>query len=389
MSAGEAAATFRDAFGHEPTVVASAPGRVNLIGEHTDYNGGQVLPIAIGRRTWVAMARAPEKESTVVSQGQPKGSFSVGADRPTGAWWDYVHGTLRELRALGIPIQDVRVAVVSDVPIGAGLSSSAALEVASALAAIVTARDRVLDRWDDLAMAAHRAESEFVGVACGTMDQTVSAYAAAKHALHIWCDSARREHVRFERAVLVFDTATPRALRSSRFNDRRAECTVAFEAMRRIDPSLSVLADATLDLLAEVTLPDEIARRARHVITETRRVSDFVQALDGDGSLGTILLTSHESLRTDFDCSTPELDWVVEEAMRAPGIEGARLTGAGWGGSAIVIGDEGDLRALAEPLVNQFAARFKRSPRAWITMAEDGADIDYAEQRGSPASVGL
>lgn len=389
MSAGQAAASFREAFGHEPTVVASAPGRVNLIGEHTDYNGGQVLPIAIGRRTWVAMARAPEKESTAVSQGQPKGNFTVAADRPAGAWWDYVHGTLRELRALGIPIQDVRVAVASDVPIGAGLSSSAALEVASALAAIVTARDRVLDRRDDLAMAAHRAESEFVGVACGMMDQTVSAYAAAKHALRIWCDSARREHVRFERAVLVFDTATPRSLRSSRFNDRRAECTVAFEAMRRLDPALPVLADATLDLLAAVTLPDDIARRARHVITETRRVSDFVQALDGGGSLGPLLLESHESLRTDFECSTPELDWVVEAAMRAPGIEGARLTGAGWGGCAIIIGNEDDLRALAEPLVDEFTARWKRSPRAWLTMAEDGADIDYAEQRGSTASVGL
>jgi galactokinase len=389
MSAAQAAAIFREAFGHEPTVVASAPGRVNLIGEHTDYNGGQVLPIAIGRRTWVAMARAPERESTAVSQGQPKGSFSVAAERPAGAWWDYVHGTLRELRALGIPIQDVRVAVVSDVPIGAGLSSSAALEVASALAAIVTARDRVLDRWEDLAMAAHRAESEFVGVACGMMDQTVSAYAAAKHALHIWCDSGRREHVRFDRAVLVFDTATPRNLRSSRFNDRRAECTVAFEAMRRLDPALSVLADATLDMLAEVTLPDEITRRARHVITETRRVADFVQALDGGGSLGTILLASHESLRTDYDCSTPELDWVVEEAMRAPGIEGARLTGAGWGGCAIIIGDEDDLRALVEPLVDRFAARWRRSPRAWLTTAEDGADIDYAEQRRSTASIGL
>jgi galactokinase len=389
MSAGQAVAAFRETYGHEPTVVASAPGRVNLIGEHTDYNGGQVLPIAIGRRTWVAMAPAPERESTAVSQGQPKGRFSVTADRPAGGWWDYVHGTLRELRSLGVAIDDVRVAVASDVPIGAGLSSSAALEVATALAAVVTARDRVLDRWDDLAVAAHRAESGFVGVACGIMDQTVSAYAAAKHALRIWCDTGRREHVRFDRAVLVFDTATPRNLRSSRFNERRAECTVAFEALRRVDPSLSVLADATLDMLSAVTLPDEILRRARHVITETRRVGDLVQALDGGESLGSLLLASHESLRADFECSTPELDWVVEEAMRAPGIEGARLTGAGWGGCAVIIGGEEELRALVEPLVDAFAARWKRSPRAWLTFAEDGADIDYAEQRASRAPVGL
>jgi len=389
VSASAAAEAFKVAFGHEPTVVSSAPGRVNLIGEHTDYNGGQVLPIAIGQRTWVAMARAPEGESSAVSQGQPTGRFSVAAERAAGGWWDYVHGTLRELRALGVPIDDVRLAVSSDLPIGAGLSSSAALEVATALAAVVTARDRVLDRWDDLALAAHRAEAQFVGVACGVMDQTVCTYAAAGHALRIWCDTGRREHVRFDRAVLVFDTATPRDLRSSRFNERRAECTVAFEALRRVDPSLSALADASASLLAEVTLPEEITRRARHVITESQRVSAFAIALESGGSLGPLLLSSHESLRTDFECSTPELDWVVEEAMRWPGIEGARLTGAGWGGCALVVGNEDDLRDLAEPLVDRFAARWKRSPRAWLTFAEDGADIDYAQERGSRAQVGL
>lgn len=381
MSAGRAVDLFMEAYGHEPAVVASAPGRVNLIGEHTDYNGGQVLPIATGQRTWVAMARAREGESSAVSEGQPRGTFHVPAVRSAGAWWDYVHGTLRELKSLGVSVTEVRVAVASDVPIGAGLSSSAALEVATALAGVVASDDRVLDRWDDIAGIAHRAETEFVGVGCGLMDQTVSAYAAARHALRIWCDTGRREHVRFDRAVLMFDTATPRHLRSSSFNERRAECTVALDALRRAEPSLSTLADATPELLDAVTLPEEVRRRARHVIHETRRVDAFVTALETGAPLGALLLASHESLRADFQCSAPVLDWVVTEAMRGRGIEGARLTGAGWGGCVVIVGGEDDLKALAEPLASRFEVEWKRRPRTWLTYAEDGADIDYAQSR--------
>jgi galactokinase len=389
VSAQEAIDLFTETYGHGPTVVASAPGRVNLIGEHTDYNGGQVLPIAIGQRTWVAMARAQDGESSAVSAGEAGGRFRIAEGHAAGAWWDYAHGTLRELAALGVPVSDVRIAVASDVPRGAGLSSSAALEVATALAGVVTAEDRVLDRWDDIAAAAHRAEADFVGVACGMMDQTVSAYAASRHALRIWCDNGRREHVPFGRAVLVFDTATPRELRSSRYNERRAECTAALYALRRVDPTLATLADAGPDLLDSADLPDVVRRRARHVISETRRVEQAVDALEANGPLGDVLLASHESLRADFECSAPELDWVVTEAMRAPGIDGARLTGAGWGGCAIVVGDEGHLRELAEPLAERFSAQWKRRGRSWLTFAEDGADIDFSAERPRRARVGL
>ena len=376
MSARQAIELFTQTYGQAPAVVASAPGRVNLIGEHLDYNGGQVLPIAIGLRTWVAMSRVPEGESSAVSAGECAGRFHLAEGRPAGAWFDYVHGTLRELVASGVALSAVRVAVASDLPKGAGLSSSAALEVATALAAIVASEDRVLDRWDDIASVAFRAETGFVGVPSGIMDQTVSAYAAEGHALRIWCDDGRREHVPFRRTVLVFDTATPRELRSSLFSTRQAECADAFEALRRADPSLSWLAEARPELLDTVPLPDAVHRRARHVITENRRVEESVEALEHNAPLGALLLASHESLRSDFECSSPELDWVVDEAMRAPGIEGARLTGAGWGGCAIILGDEGQLKELAAPLAERFTARWKRRPQTWLTTAEDGVDID-------------
>ena len=381
MSAGQAIDLFTQTYGHGPAVVASAPGRVNLIGEHLDYNGGQVLPIAIGLRTWVAMSRAPDGESSAVSPGERDGRFRLADERPAGAWFDYVHGTLRECAALGVGLSGVRVAVASDLPRGAGLSSSAALEVATALAAVVTAGDRVLERWDEIASVAFRAETRFVGVPSGIMDQTVSAYAAAGHALRIWCDDERREHVPFRRTVLVFDTATPRQLRSSPFSERRAECAAALDALRRADPTLSTLAEATPELLDAVPLPDALRRRARHVITETRRVEETVEALECDAPLGALLLASHESLRTDFECSSPELDWVVDEAMHASGIEGARLTGAGWGGCAVILGDEGHLKALAAPLTGRFTERWKRRPQTWLTTAEDGVDIDFAIER--------
>ncbi len=382
MSVRQAIDLFTATYGQGPAVVASAPGRVNLIGEHLDYNGGQVLPIAIGLRTWVAMSRAPEGESYAVSQGERDGRFHIADDRPAGAWFDYVHGTLRVLVGSGVALSGVRVAITSTLPKGAGLSSSAALEVATALAAIVAAEDRVLDRWDDIASMAFHAETRFVGVPSGVMDQTVSAYAAAGHALRIWCDDGRREHVPFRRSVLVFDTATPRELRSSLFSTRQAECAAALEAFRRADPSLAVLADAPAELLDRVPLPEAVQRRARHVITETRRVEETVAALEHDTPLGALLLGSHESLRSDFECSSPELDWVVEEAMRAPGIEGARLTGAGWGGCAIILGDEAHLKALAVPLTERFTARWERRPQTWLTTAEDGVDIDFAVERG-------
>ena len=380
MTAAQAADLFTATYGYTPQVVASAPGRVNLIGEHTDYSGGEVLPIAISRRTWVAMAPGQGASSRAASATMSKhGQFALRATAPSGHWWDYVHGTLRELVALGVPLSAVDVAVVSDVPTAAGLSSSAALEVATALAGVVCARGRLLETWDHLALAAHRAETDFVGVGCGTMDQTASAYASEGHALRIWCDTGRRAQVPFERSVLVIDTVTPRSLRASAYNERKASCERALLAVQRVDPGITHLAHASLDQLAAATLGDEDRRRARHVIAETARVGAMVEALEGDGPLGALLSASHASLRDDFACSTPELDWVVDFATKQPHIDGARMTGAGWGGCAIALGTADALRALAESIGPAFTATWGRAPRTWLTRAEEGGDVDLAD----------
>ncbi|MCC6319362.1 MAG: galactokinase [Gemmatimonadaceae bacterium] len=380
MTVERAASLFSATFGRPPRVITSAPGRVNLIGEHTDYSGGEVLPFAIGWRTWVAMAPANGATSRVVSATQQgTRTFDIASATPSGSWCDYVHGALREIVALGADTGNVDVAVLGDVPAGAGLSSSAALEVATALAGIICARGSLLASWDHLAAAAHRAETEFVGVACGLMDQTASAYATEGHALRLWCDSGRREHVPFDRDVLVIDTCKPRDLRDSAFNDRFASCQRALAAIRRMDPSIQHLAHASMEMADAAVMDAVDRRRARHVISETARVGAMVEALESGRPLGDLLFASHQSLRDDFECSTPELDWVVDLAMSRRGVDGARLTGAGWGGCAIVVGTPEALAALVDEIGPAFETAWGRTPRVWLTRAEDGADVDYVE----------
>jgi galactokinase len=359
-----AAELFRKQFQSEPRVVASAPGRVNLIGEHTDYNGGDVLPMAIAQRTTVAIAPAPPGETSAAVSVQQAllGRFSVAHLAPERQWWDYVGGVAAAFIESGYTVPDFQIAVASDVPVGAGLSSSAALETATAVA---------LDHLLGLSLAPHklallgtRAEREFVGVASGIMDQQASALGAAHQAVHIRCDTGAYDHVPFDDAVLIFDTGVRRALTDSAFNARRAECQAALAQLRAIDPALPFLAAASLDLLRDARLPAPLDRRARHVVTEQARVRRVVDALRvGESIPGQALFASHESLRVDYECSTPELDAFVERARHTEGVTGARLTGAGWGGCAIAVGAP---RALAQ------------LGYGWITHASAGARIEHA-----------
>jgi len=379
VSVERVAAAFGRAFGGEPDVVASAPARVNLIGEHTDYNGGEVLPIAIARRTYVAIRRNGTARWRCVSATQTAaGEFDAASPSRSGEWWDYVAGVCATLQARGREVPACDLAVWSDVPAGAGLSSSAALEVATgaALARLLglelPARDVALIGW--------HAEVEFVGVASGIMDQFASALAIRGHALHVWCDMAEVEHVPMRDAVLIFDTAVPRSLRGSAFNTRRAECEQALALLQARYPELRTLAEATPEQVRAANLPDPLSRRALHVSEETRRVRDAVAALLGGGELaGDLLLASHESLRVNYECSTPELDWFVERAMRDAGVRGARLTGAGWGGCAIAVGEEGALAGAAPAISEEYARTFAREPRTWLTRAEDGAREEAVE----------
>ena len=368
---------FRRHFKAEPDVGASAPGRVNIIGEHTDYNGGEVLPIAIDRRVYFAARATPGATFSVVySSSEPApGRFDVNAPVRSGGWSDYIAGVCAELKSRGVGIPQFEAAMVSDVPIGAGLSSSAAVEVAASVA-LTTLAGRSVDL-KELALVSWRAENEFVGVACGVMDQFASALCQEGRALHLWCDSLATETVRLEEHVLIFDTATPRSLRGSEFNARRAECEQALALLRRKFPDLPNLAAATPAQIDEAKLPAVPRRRALHVVHEVARVHVVVDGLKATGRIpGMALYESHESLRTLFECSTAQLDWFVDRMRRSAGVSGARLTGAGWGGCAIAVGERDGLTAAGEAAAVDYQREFGVKPRIWLTVASDGARVD-------------
>jgi len=384
VNAAAARELFQQRFGRAPDVVASAPGRVNLIGEHTDYNGGEVLPIGIERRTWVAVSVDRNARSSVlraVSSSETNGGeASLAHPKRSERWWDYITGVAAPLVAAPLggdaprPVA-IDAAVVSDVPAGSGLSSSAALEVAASLA-ISTALGAPLPL-REAAMTAWRAETEFVGVACGIMDQFASALSRKGHALHLNCDTIATDDAPFGDAVLIIDSAVRRSLRHSEFNQRRAECEQALALLRQRWPALRTLAEATPEQVAEAALPDPLGRRAIHVSRETRRVREAVAMLRAGRPLsGQLLLDSHESLRDLYECSRAELDWLVERSIAEPGVRGARLTGAGWGGCIIAVGSEDALTAAAPAIERDYVAKFGITPRLWLSKAAQGAAVE-------------
>jgi galactokinase len=269
----------------------------------------------------------------------------------------------------------MQAAVMSDVPAGSGLSSSAALEVATAVALSSLLRDA--HTMKDLALLCWRVENQFVGVASGVMDQFASALCEDSCALHLWCDTLETEQVRTEEALLIFDTSVPRSLRSSQFNQRRAECEEALQLLRRGAPKLNSLAQATPEQVLAAKLPPTLEKRALHVTTETRRVEEVVSALRHSSKVpGQLLYDSHESLRMNYECSSPELDWFVERARVTKGVAGARLTGAGWGGCAIAVGDYHALSDAADDFKADYASKFGREAKTWLTHAAPGARLE-------------
>jgi len=377
MNASDAREYFRQVFGGDPDVVGSAPGRVNIIGEHTDYNGGQVLPIAIDRRTYVAIRARPEAHlSRIVSPREPAiAEFDARRVVPSGKWWDYMTGVCAAMEREGARLPQFEAVVQTDVPVGSGLSSSAALEVATAVAlGQIASEPPDMKR---LALLSWHVETQFVGVASGVMDQFASALCLEGHALHLWCDTLETEQVIMKDAVLIFDTASPRELRGSKFNQRRAECEEALAVLRRSRPSLLHLAAATVEEVRRADFSPRIRKRALHVVEENERVERLVLQLMQTRTLaGELLYESHKSLRDNYECSTPELDWFVDAVRGKPGITGARLTGAGWGGCAIAIGELDALAATADDLSSGYKARFGRQPGTWLTRAGSGARIE-------------
>lgn len=358
---------YRMRWGAAPEVVASAPGRVNLIGEHTDYNDGYVLPCAIQLRTAVALgAGAGELRSL----NEPLVGRSNGPRDKT--WADYPRAVAWAMRARGLAVSDFHAVYAGDVPEGAGLSSSAAIEAATALALNTLSQ---LDVWRrDLALICQEADHGYIGIQSGIMDQYASLICDEGMALWLDCRSleVRAIPLDLDRAgltLLTCRTAIQRGLRDSAYNDRQATCVAAAARL-----GLTSLRDATEADLAR--LSGEELRRVRHVVRENARVLAAVDALRllDFASFGALMYASHESLRDDYQVSTPELDAFVEQA-RASGALGARLTGAGFGGCAIALIERERAEALAEATRARYAAAGFDDPTFYQFRPSAGAEV--------------
>jgi galactokinase len=385
--------SFRARYGRESELVARAPGRVNLIGEHTDYSEGLVLPCAVDRATCVAAAPRADGRVRVVSEGFAElAEFAAAAPQRRGGWVDYVQGPFFAFAERELAVPGLDLAIASDVPRGAGLSSSAALAVAVTCALREAGRHPLSAR--DLAELAHRAETGFVGVPCGVMDQMASALGEEGAALRIDCRTLETQTVPIAgggAALLVVHSGVHRRLAAGGYAERVAECRAALEQGRAagIAPHARALRDLTpADLPAlERALEPIPFRRARHVITENARVDRFAAALRGGdlAAAGALLREAMASLRDDFAVSTPELDALCAAGDATPGCYGSRLTGAGWGGCTLHLVRPDAAERVAEAIAAAFERGFGRRPEAWRVRPSDGARLVPA--RGRSASV--
>lgn len=359
-----------------------APGRVNLVGAHLDYNGGDVLPMAVDRGVYAAASlradglivlRSLDQELRVNAHQDEVGERG----RPEWGWANYPLGVWRKFAEYHGARSGLQMVFAGDLPMASGLSSSAAIEVVTAVA-LDALHGLCLSR-QDLAMLAHQAETGFVGVQCGIMDQFASALAQPGHVLWLQCAGPRWQHVPFDpRAceVLVMDTKKPRLLAKTGFNQRVAECATAHAALRKHVRELPHLAMYTIADLeqAQATMDQVVYARARHVITEMLRLKLGIEALRaGDyRELGRQLNASHASTATDYGVSCDELDEITAAARAHPAVFGARLTGAGFGGCAIALIQPGSSGAVGRTVAEQYASRFGISPSFDLLRAGSG-----------------
>jgi galactokinase len=373
---------FLARYGRQPALAVRAPGRVNLIGEHTDYSEGLVMPCAIDRDTVVLAAPRDDRRVRAFSLDQERAA-ELELDRleRRGDWSDYVAGAAFALDARGHRLRGADLAVTSRVPIGAGLSSSAALGVSSAWALAKLAGLALPPR--AIAEAAHEGESGFVGVGCGILDPFASALGRRDHALRIDCRDRSVVAVPLgvgRVALLVAHSGVTRALTAGGYRERVAECAAALGAARAAGvapPEATALRDLGPDALPGLAaaLPERLFRRARHVILENARVDAFAAAVAaGDlAAAGALLREGMASLRADFEVSTPELDLLCALGDAAPGCYGSRLTGAGWGGCTLHLVDPAAADAVAHAIRTGFVAESRREPPLWLVRPADGA----------------
>jgi len=362
----KAAEAYEKQFGGEPDLIASAPGRINLIGEHTDYNGGFVLPCAIDRRIAVAVGKG--------EGGLYSADFEEARepDEKNGSWADYPRGVAWAMGEAGHEIKPFEAAFAGDVPLGSGLSSSAAIEAATALA--LDAHFGLDIGRKDLAVLCQRAENDYVGVASGIMDQFASLLCEAGTALLVDCRSLEAKCVPLDLAaagltLIVCDTRVERGLADTGYNDRRSTCERAARTL-----GIEELRDAGEGDLNR--LSGEELKRARHVVSENARVLEAVEALKNNDfhEFGRLMYASHASLRDDYEVSTPELDTFVQTAEQH-GAKGARLTGAGFGGCAIALVPEPRTDVVTKACEQAFAQANFKDPAFYEFVPAAGAEL--------------
>jgi galactokinase len=378
----QAMLAFRSRYGGEPDTVVRAPGRVNLIGEHTDYNEGFVLPAAIDRWVVFACRRRPDSHGEIWSAAHEE-LYEFPTDVPperTGEWPDYPLGVLLELQKLGLAGCGFEGAIAGDVPVGAGLSSSAAVEMAVARC-LLDLNGRELSG-PETALLGQRAENGFVGVNCGIMDQFISANGSAGHALFLDCRDLAYQLVPVSEEdcrIVICNSGVKRGLTSSGYNQRRAACE---DGVRRLAAATGQPIRALRDVSGEMldasreALSESTYRRCRHVVGEIERTQQAAALLRSGNmaGFGRLMDESHVSLRDDYEVSGPELDLLVQIASGVPGVLGARMTGAGFGGCTVNLVSVDAVAPLEEAIRRDYPDRAGLEPEVYVCSAVNGAE---------------
>ncbi len=372
-------------FGAQPTHVAIGPGRVNLIGEHTDYNDGYVLPVALKRDVRMVVRPRQDQHVRLYSLEYDEW-FEFDLDQlaynETILWSNYVQGIAWSLQERGLKLVGIDGVISGNVPKASGLSSSAALEVAAAKAFLVASGQLDVLDGAQLAKAAQRAENQFVGVNSGIMDQFISVLGVENQALFIDCRSLDYQLVPFpENAALVIgNTKASRSLAGSAYNQRRQECETGVALLQTVLPDIRALRDVSSAQLEahKDLLPPVVYRRCRHVVDEDERVLQTVAALKHDdlAEVGRLMNASHESLRYDYEVSSEALDIMVDAMRSVPGCYGARLTGAGFGGCAVALVEPGAEQAIADAIFEKYPKATNIWPEVYTTRASIGARVE-------------
>lgn len=379
VRANQVGKRFQELYGEEGRIFR-APGRINLIGEHTDYNDGFVMPAAIDLSCWVAISPAGSRTVEVHSVNFKEGRvFDLDQPRPLGDWSDYLQGVALMLERSGYRLPGAKMLVWSDVPIGSGLSSSAALEVAAGLALLDT-QPAPCDR-SRLALACQRAENEFVGARCGIMDQFISSHGRAGCLLMLDCRSLEPHFIPVPRDVrlVICNTRVRHDIASGEYNLRRSQCEEGVRLLSASLPGLVALRDLSLDDLEQFRdlLPPIIYKRCRHVVTENQRVLAAAAAMEEEQfdlrRLGELMAASHTSLRDDYEVSCRELDLLVEVAGQTAGVYGARMTGGGFGGCTVNVVSADAVAGFAEKITSTFQAQTGVAPEIYVSTASQGA----------------